>query len=349
MIVPINAKFLTSAASIADAPSFAMSEVAFLGRSNVGKSSLINALLARKGLAKSSSTPGKTQLINFFDVAFQSDAPLGLRDEILNINSSGASNDRSYEQACDTCEDELCSDGGSEALHDDRDDDSEAFHDGHSGSNEKAPCDDRSDSATLYDDRDNSTSPHLNLAAQNSLNSSRNSLNLNTQNFLNSSAENLLNSNTQNSLNSAAAGTLSKSSSSFAHAEKDAKFKEKFSLIFVDLPGFGYAKVSKKLHHIWQKNLDEFIKNRLEIKLFVHLIDARQFDLAIDKNLQNYLASFLRGDQKVVRLYTKCDKLNQSERTKLLRHDPQAVLVSTLKGSGLAKAREIIVRGALGL
>lgn len=345
MIVPINAKFLTSAASIADAPSFAMSEVAFLGRSNVGKSSLINALLARKGLAKSSSTPGKTQLINFFDVAFQSDAPLGLRDEILNVNSGGASNDRSYEQACNTCEDELCGDGGSEALHDDRDD-SKAFHDDHSGIGEKAP---RGDRATLRDDRDNSASAHLNLAAQNSLNSSRNSLNFNTQNFLNLSAENLLNSNMQNSLNSAAAGTLPKSSGSFACAEKDAKFKEKFSLIFVDLPGFGYAKVSKKLHHIWQKNLDEFIKNRLEIKLFVHLIDARQFDLAIDKNLQNYLASFLRGDQKVVRLYTKADKLNQSERTKLLRHDPQAVLVSTLKGSGLAKAREIIVRGALGL
>jgi len=92
-----------------------------------------------------------------------------------------------------------------------------------------------------------------------------------------------------------------------------------------------------------------FIKERLNIKLFVHLIDARQFDLAIDKNLQNYLASFLRGDQKVVRLYTKADKLNQSERAKLLRHDPQAVLVSTLKGGGLAKAREIIVRGAFGL
>ena len=338
MIVPINAKFLTSAASIADAPSFAMSEVAFLGRSNVGKSSLINALLARKGLAKSSSTPGKTQLINFFDVAFQSDSPLGLRDEILNVNSGGARNDRSYEQACSTCENELCADGGSEVFHDD-----------HSGSNEKAPCEDRSDSATPHDDCDNSASAHLNLAAQNSLNSSRNSLDLNTQNFLNSSAENLLNSNTQNSLNLAATNTLSKSSGSFARAEKDAKCKEKFSLIFVDLPGFGYAKVSKKLHHIWQKNLDEFIKNRLEIKLFVHLIDARQFNLAIDKNLQNYLASFLRGDQKVVRLYTKCDKLNQSERTKLLRHDPQAVLVSTLKGSGLAKAREIIVRGALGL
>ena len=117
----------------------------------------------------------------------------------------------------------------------------------------------------------------------------------------------------------------------------------------MDLPGFGYAKVSKKLHYIWQKNLDEFIKERLNIKLFVHLIDARQFDLTIDKNLQNYLASFLHGDQKVVRLYTKADKLNQSERAKLLRHDPQAVLVSTLKGGGLQKAREIIVRGAFGL
>ena len=128
-----------------------------------------------------------------------------------------------------------------------------------------------------------------------------------------------------------------------------ASLGENISLIFVDLPGFGYAKVSKKLHYIWQKNLDEFIKERLNIKLFVHLIDARQFDLTIDKNLQNYLASFLRGDQKVVRLYTKADKLNQSERAKLFKYDPQAVLVSTLKGNGLAKAREIIVRGAFGL
>src|SRR5205085_7220896 len=42
------------------------SEVAFMGRSNVGKSSLINSLLGAKGLAKTSSTPGRTQLINFF-------------------------------------------------------------------------------------------------------------------------------------------------------------------------------------------------------------------------------------------------------------------------------------------
>ncbi|HEY2847605.1 MAG TPA: ribosome biogenesis GTP-binding protein YihA/YsxC, partial [Pyrinomonadaceae bacterium] len=41
-------------------------EVAFLGRSNVGKSSLINSLLARRGLARTSNTPGRTQSINFF-------------------------------------------------------------------------------------------------------------------------------------------------------------------------------------------------------------------------------------------------------------------------------------------
>jgi GTP-binding protein len=43
-------------------------EIAFAGRSNVGKSSLMNALLKRKGLAKTSGTPGKTQTLNFFDI-----------------------------------------------------------------------------------------------------------------------------------------------------------------------------------------------------------------------------------------------------------------------------------------
>ena len=68
-----EATFLTSAQSIMDSPSPDKAEVAFLGRSNVGKSSLLNTLTNRKGLAKSSSTPGKTQLINYFDIKFKTE------------------------------------------------------------------------------------------------------------------------------------------------------------------------------------------------------------------------------------------------------------------------------------
>lgn len=63
-----NSKFVTSAVLPAQYPDDELREIAFVGRSNVGKSSLINMLLNRRGLAKTSSTPGKTQLINFFDI-----------------------------------------------------------------------------------------------------------------------------------------------------------------------------------------------------------------------------------------------------------------------------------------
>jgi GTP-binding protein len=62
----LNAKFLSSFAKIETLPTDGRPEIAFIGRSNVGKSSLINALVERKGLAKTSSTPGKTQLLNYF-------------------------------------------------------------------------------------------------------------------------------------------------------------------------------------------------------------------------------------------------------------------------------------------
>lgn len=215
MIKITNASFLTSAAEISQAPNFAKTEIAFLGRSNVGKSSFINALVNQKGLAKSSSTPGKTQLINFFEVGF--------KNEI-----SGEKNGEILEQI----------------------------------------------------------SPNLD---------------------------------------------------------------EKFSLIFVDLPGFGYAKVSKKLHYIWQKNLDEFIKNRLNIKLFVHLIDSRQFDLEIDKNLDDYIHSFLRADQDIVRFYTKSDKLNQSQKAAVLKFDKSANFISNTNAKQIANARKIIVNRAFGI
>lgn len=61
-----SVQFLTSAAQFAQCPPPSVPEVAFFGRSNVGKSSLINTLAQRKSLAKASATPGKTRLINFF-------------------------------------------------------------------------------------------------------------------------------------------------------------------------------------------------------------------------------------------------------------------------------------------
>jgi GTP-binding protein len=61
-----SAEFLRSAVAAEQYPRQPLPEVAFAGRSNVGKSSLINTLLHRQGLAKTSGTPGKTQAINFF-------------------------------------------------------------------------------------------------------------------------------------------------------------------------------------------------------------------------------------------------------------------------------------------
>ena len=202
MIRPLGAKFITSSPSIKEAPSFVTSEVVFLGRSNVGKSSLINTLVNQKNLAKSSSTPGKTQLINFFEAEF--------------------------------CE------------------------------------------------------------------------------------------------------------------EKEEGEKDKFKLILVDLPGFGYAKVAKSKHDEWRKNLDEFLKFRSDIRLFIHLIDARHFDLDIDANVDAYLKSFLRADQKILNLYTKSDKLNQSQKSAVMKFDPSGILVSILNKSGIEKAREAIINNALG-
>ena len=63
-----NAKFLTSSPNLELCPDVDIPEFALLGRSNVGKSSFINTLVNQSKLAKTSNTPGKTRLINLFEI-----------------------------------------------------------------------------------------------------------------------------------------------------------------------------------------------------------------------------------------------------------------------------------------
>ena len=62
-----SCRFMLSVADLVQLPPPDRNEVAFLGRSNVGKSSLLNALFSRRDIAKTSSTPGRTQQLNYFD------------------------------------------------------------------------------------------------------------------------------------------------------------------------------------------------------------------------------------------------------------------------------------------
>ena len=189
----VEANFIKSAQSIADSLPEDMSEVVFLGRSNVGKSSSLNGLTQRKNLAKSSATPGKTQLINFFETRY-----------LYNENS--------------------------------------------------------------------------------------------------------------------------------------------YPVRFVDLPGFGYAKVSKSLKEVWQKNLVEFIHHRVSIRLFIHLRDARHPHAKIDDDVENYISEFIRPDQRYLTVFTKIDKLNQKERAKLKREFPGSITLSNLKKNGYDRVHHIILQ-----
>jgi len=182
-----SVKFIKSAQSIKDSIDPNFNEVAFMGRSNVGKSSFLNSLTNQK-IAKTSSTPGKTKLINFFEVIYENDA----------------------------------------------------------------------------------------------------------------------------------------------------------KTIFVDLPGFGYAKVSKKEQLNWQKNLNSFISNRFNIKLFVQLRDARHPNLEIDNQVYEYLEFIKKPDQQILTIFTKSDKLKQNELAKLKKEYPDAIFVSNLKKRGIKEANEKI-------
>jgi GTP-binding protein len=126
------------------------------------------------------------------------------------------------------------------------------------------------------------------------------------------------------------------------------KDEDEFFARLVDLPGFGYAKVSKSEKKQWQKALTEFITHRSSIRVFIHLLDARHPNLEIDKDVREYLKEIKKADQEVIEIFTKADKLNQKEKSKLLREFPNAILVSNLKKSGIEKATAVIFKSLFG-
>lgn len=287
-----SAKFIISATNFSQSPHFALSEVAFLGRSNVGKSSLINALTRQKNLAKSSATPGKTRLINFFEVSFK----LNLKEQNLSEN----------------------------ALE-----------------NLGANLNSKQDLNLQGNESQNlsvNSSQNAEFQSENSkenLNSHENSnTNLNAcenSNFILTSCKNS-NAKARKNLNSSTNSSPS----------------DKFTLIFVDLPGFGYAKVSHAQRAEWDKNLDEFLKKRQAIRLFVHLRDARHENLALDESINEYLQSLKSPSQSILQVFTKADKLNQSQKTRLCKTYPNALLVSSAKNTGLAQLENALITHTLG-
>ena len=78
--------FIWAAAKIDGLPPMGPPEIAFAGRSNVGKSSLLNALTNRKTLARTSNTPGRTQQLNFFDLG---EPPLDIRLRLVDMPGYG--------------------------------------------------------------------------------------------------------------------------------------------------------------------------------------------------------------------------------------------------------------------
>ena len=193
----LKAQFIKSAASLSDSLPPDKAEVAFLGRSNVGKSSLINALASQKSLAKSSSTPGKTRLINFFSIS------VAVGDEVGEFR-------------------------------------------------------------------------------------------------------------------------------------------------LVDLPGFGYAKVSKDERALWEKNLTGFLLRRESIKLFLLLRDARHPDMEIDEEVKEFLSAISRGDFKIQEVYTKIDKLKKNELSLLRQKRKDAIFVSSESKDGMETLRAAVMGAIFG-
>ena len=96
----MEAEFITSVKDPSKFPDLDLPEVAFVGRSNSGKSSCINGLTCRKSLARSSSVPGRTRLINLFRVADANNAIMLVDLPGFGYSEAGKSTTRQWQQMC---------------------------------------------------------------------------------------------------------------------------------------------------------------------------------------------------------------------------------------------------------
>ena len=87
------------------------------------------------------------------------------------------------------------------------------------------------------------------------------------------------------------------------------------SLYFVDLPGYGYAKVSKTMRQDWGKMAEDYLSKRVELKLFIQLIDVRHKPTALDRDLNEWLFYHQKNTLVVA---TKADKLSSNKLKKAL-------------------------------
>lgn len=85
------------------------------------------------------------------------------------------------------------------------------------------------------------------------------------------------------------------------------------SLYFVDLPGFGYAKVSKRERAHWARLIERYIAERHMLRLIVHLVDSRRELGELDRN---FIELMRGGDVPYAIALTKCDKLSGNDRVK---------------------------------
>lgn len=120
---------------------------------------------------------------------------------------------------------------------------------------------------------------------------------------------------------------------------------------FVDLPGYGYARVSKTMRADWGVMAEEYLKERGELALSIHLIDARHEPTALDKALHEWLVFH---DKNHLVVATKADKLSANQLRNSLREiqaalpESEILTYSSVTGAG----RDVLwgkIAGALGI